>query len=77
MPGVGTVFADAPAARSGDRKRLLQQEVEQMVVESKRVGLELDEVTAAVRSQWATLGTGTEGIVTRQILPSTLPGSTA
>ena len=31
-PGIGTVVADLPVARAGDRKRLLQQEVEQLVV---------------------------------------------
>ena len=55
-PGVGTVVADLPAARAGDRKRLLQQEVEQLVVEAKRVGLDLSEVLQAVESQWTKLG---------------------
>lgn len=55
-PGVGTVVADLPAARAGDRKRLLQQEVEQLVVEAKRVGLDLEDVVQAVESQWSKLG---------------------
>ena len=54
-PGIGTVVAEAPEARAGDRKRLLQQEVEQLVVEAKRVGLELEEVVEAVEAQWARL----------------------
>ncbi len=54
-PGVGTVVAEAPQARSGDRKRLLGHEVEQLVVEAKRVGLDLAEVVQAVESQWAKL----------------------
>ncbi len=40
-PGIGTVVADFPSARAADRKRLLNQEVEQLVVEAKRVGLDL------------------------------------
>ena len=51
-PGVGTVVASTPPARPGDRKRLLQHEVEQLVVEAKRVGLELDELTDAIQAQW-------------------------
>ena len=40
-PGVGTVVAEVPKARAGDRRRLLQQEMEQLVVEARRVGLRL------------------------------------
>lgn len=53
--GIGTVVAKPPEARSGDRKRLLQQEVEQLVVEAKRVGVDLEEVIQAIESQWAKL----------------------
>src|SRR5262245_44271703 len=51
-PGVGTVVAERAEARSGDRKRLVMQEVEELVVEAKRVGVELDEVLNAVEAQW-------------------------
>ncbi len=54
-PGTGTVVAEPPEARVGDRKRLLQQEVEQLVVEAKCVGLELEEVIQAIEAQWARL----------------------
>jgi len=54
-PGVGTVVAEPPAARAGDRKRLLEREVEQLVVEAKRVGLDVDDLVDAVQSQWAKL----------------------
>src|ERR1700733_5942213 len=33
-PGIGTVIADLPVARARDRKRFMQQEVEQLVVEA-------------------------------------------
>jgi len=36
-PGIGTVVAETPEARAADRQRLLRQEVEQLVVEAKRV----------------------------------------
>lgn len=51
-PGIGTVVAKPPQARAGDRKRLLQQEVEQLVVEAKRVGLDVRELVDAIESQW-------------------------
>ena len=54
-PGIGTVVAEAPQARPGDRQRLLQQEVEQLVVEAKRVGLDLSEVTAAIEARWKSM----------------------
>jgi len=54
-PGVGTVVAELPAARAEDRRRLLRQEVEQLVVEAKRVGLDLGEVVEAIEDQWARL----------------------
>jgi GntR family transcriptional regulator len=54
-PGVGTVVAQPPPARAGDRRRLLQREVEQLVVEAKRVGLEIDELMDAIASQWQKL----------------------
>ncbi|HKF22181.1 MAG TPA: GntR family transcriptional regulator [Candidatus Angelobacter sp.] len=54
-PGIGTVVAEPPSARAGERQRILQHEVEQLVVEAKRVGLELEEVQDAVESQWARL----------------------
>jgi GntR family transcriptional regulator len=54
-PGIGTVVAELPEARAGDRKRFLRQEVEQLVVEAMRVGLGLPEVVEAVEAQWARL----------------------
>jgi GntR family transcriptional regulator len=54
-PGVGTVVAPPPAARAGDRKRLLQYEVEQLVVEAKRVDLDLEELVDAIQAQWQKL----------------------
>jgi GntR family transcriptional regulator len=54
-PGVGTTVAKPPAASAADRKRLLQQEVEQLVVEAKRVGLEVEDIKEAVQAQWEKL----------------------
>jgi GntR family transcriptional regulator len=55
QPGVGTVVAQPPKARAGDRKRLLEDEVEKLVVEAMRVGAGLDEVQQAVEDTWTHL----------------------
>jgi len=55
QPGIGTVVAVRPPARAGDRRRLLQHEVEQLVVEALRVGVPLEDVLDAIATQWARL----------------------
>jgi GntR family transcriptional regulator len=55
QPGVGTVVAAPPKARAGDRKRLLEDEVEKLVVEAMRVGASLDDVQQAVKETWTAL----------------------
>jgi GntR family transcriptional regulator len=52
-PGIGTVVAVPPRARMGDRQRLLQEEVEQLVVEARRVGVSLQDVIAAIANEWS------------------------
>ncbi len=54
-PGIGTVVAEMPEPRPGDRKRLLQREVEQLVVEAKRLELDIDDVIQAIEDHWAKL----------------------
>jgi DNA-binding transcriptional regulator YhcF (GntR family) len=54
-PGVGTVVATLPEPRTGEKKRLLKEEVQRLVVEAKRMGLQLAEVVEAIEGQWATL----------------------
>ena len=54
-PGIGTVVAPVPEPRAGDRKRLLQREVEQLAVEAKRIGLEVEEVVDAIHEHWEKL----------------------
>jgi len=54
-PGIGTVVAERPEVRAGDRKRLLKDEVEQLVVEAKRVGVELQDLLETIEAQWKTL----------------------
>ncbi len=52
-PGIGTVVAELPKARAGDRQRLLQEQVEQLVVEGKRVGVRLQDLVEAVSKEWS------------------------
>ena len=54
-PGRGTTVARPPAPRSGDRKHLLNNQVEQLVVEARRVGASLDEVQESIESHWQSL----------------------
>jgi GntR family transcriptional regulator len=62
QPGVGTVVAAPPKARAGDRKRLLEDDVEKLVVEAMRVGASLPEVQKAVEETWGELR-GLKGVV--------------
>jgi GntR family transcriptional regulator len=55
QPGVGTVVATPPRARAGDRRRLLEGEVEKLVVEAMRVGMTSAELAEAIEEQWRSL----------------------
>jgi GntR family transcriptional regulator len=54
-PGIGTVVASQAAASAADTTKLLNRELEQLVVEAKKLGLELDELTAAMALHWRRL----------------------
>jgi GntR family transcriptional regulator len=55
MPGTGTVVAQPPESTARERSRLLENEVEQLAVEAKRLHLSLAEVTAALSAHWRRL----------------------
>ena len=55
MPGTGTVVAPPPESTARERSRLLENEVEQLAVEAKRLHLSLAEVTAALAAHWRRL----------------------
>ena len=60
-PGIGTVVTAGRKASAAERRQLLSHEVEQLVVEAKRLGVTKAEVIGAVGAQWTTLfETGTE-----------------
>ena len=54
-PGLGTIVAPPPSSSAAERGNLLKGELEQLVVEAKKLGLGLDEVTAALTEHWMRL----------------------
>lgn len=54
-PGVGSVVAEPEAGGRRERAELLGAEVERLVVEAKKLGLDLDQVHAAVAAHWKKL----------------------
>jgi GntR family transcriptional regulator len=58
LPGIGTVVSSRRRASAAERAQLLAVEVEQLVVEAKRLGLELETVVDAVRAHWHELFDG-------------------
>ena len=51
-PGIGTVVSSERPASSADRRAILNEEAERLVVEAKRAGLSLQDVIASVRAHW-------------------------
>jgi len=54
-PGLGTVVADRPASTAAERSNLLKKELEQLVVDAKHLGLDLNNVTDAIAEHWRRL----------------------
>ncbi|HTS13536.1 MAG TPA: GntR family transcriptional regulator [Candidatus Limnocylindrales bacterium] len=54
-PGVGTVVAVIPAATASQRTALLGDEIEELVVEAKRLGIEFNDLLASVSDHWKRL----------------------
>src|SRR5271170_6320771 len=55
-PGIGTAVAVLPEASARERTQLLGNEIEQLVVEAKKLGIGLDDVTASIAAHWKRLG---------------------
>jgi GntR family transcriptional regulator len=55
LPGTGTVVARPPGSTAAERSALLERQVEQLVVEAKRLGLRLPDVAAALTRHWERL----------------------
>ena len=54
-PGIGTLVAEPPSSTRAERNWLLGGEVEQLVVEAKKLGLTLENVQASVAEHWRRL----------------------
>jgi GntR family transcriptional regulator len=57
-PGIGTVVAAIPDSSRKERAELLGQEIEELVVEAKRLGIGTEEVIDAIRTHWERLSEG-------------------
>jgi GntR family transcriptional regulator len=54
-PGIGTVVAERGSSTAAERGNLLKNELEQVVVEAKKIGLELDDLKDALTAHWKRL----------------------
>jgi GntR family transcriptional regulator len=54
-PGIGTVVAVLPDSTRKERTQLLGHEIEELVVEAKRLGIELAEMLDSITAHWKQL----------------------
>jgi GntR family transcriptional regulator len=57
-PGIGTVVAKLPESTRTERTQLLGYEIEQLVVEAKKMGIDLEDIVESVATHWRRLGGG-------------------
>jgi GntR family transcriptional regulator len=51
-PGIGNIVAARPDSTRKERTQLLGREVEQLVVEAKRLGIARDDILASIAQHW-------------------------
>jgi DNA-binding transcriptional regulator YhcF (GntR family) len=54
-PGIGTVVAELPDSSRKERTQLLGHEIEELVVEAKRLGIEQEEILSSISVHWQRL----------------------
>jgi GntR family transcriptional regulator len=54
-PGHGTVVANRPEGTRAEKANLLEAQFEELVVEAKRLGVELEDIQAAIDKHWKRL----------------------
>jgi len=57
-PGIGTFIAARQASSAADRRALLREDVERLVVEARHLSLDVQDVLDAVSEQWGRLDRG-------------------
>ena len=57
-PGIGTFVADRQASSAAERRALLREDVERLVVEARHLSLDVQDVLDAVSEQWGRLDRG-------------------
>ena len=55
-PGIGTVVATLPQSTATERTELLGTEIEQLVVEARKLGIGLDDMIESISRHWERLG---------------------
>jgi GntR family transcriptional regulator len=60
-PGIGTVVAELPESSRTQRTQLLGQEIEELVVEARKLGITRKEMTEAIEEHWERLGGSPQG----------------
>jgi GntR family transcriptional regulator len=61
-PGIGTVVAEPPHSTATQRTDLLGQQIEELVVEAKRLSIDLEDMTSAISRHWKRLSIPTTGV---------------
>jgi GntR family transcriptional regulator len=51
-PGIGTKVAAWRPVASAERRAILREHIERLVVDAKRVGLDVDDVVDLIRREW-------------------------
>jgi GntR family transcriptional regulator len=55
-PGIGTVVAALPEASANERTQLLGYDIEELVVEAKKLGISPEDIIASISKHWERLG---------------------
>ena len=59
-PGIGTTVSSAPKSTAKERRALLAEPLEELVVEAKHLALSLDDVVEALEEHWERLAAAGE-----------------
>ncbi len=60
LPGIGTVVAKVPLPSAKERTALLEDDLERVLVEAKRLSLGLEEIFEALEQHWRRLSAGAD-----------------